>query len=62
MVCYSDDANYIRPITLNSKTGAEWIRAFGIVFDEITAKGFKPKLHTMDNDASAALKKYVMEK
>jgi hypothetical protein len=38
------------------------VRAFGIVFDEMTAKGFKPKLQTMDNEASAALKKYFMEK
>jgi hypothetical protein len=57
MVCYSYDANYIRPISMKSKSGAEWVRAFGIVFDEMTAKVFKPKLQTMDNEASAALKK-----
>jgi hypothetical protein len=32
------------------------------VFDEMTSKGFKPKLQTMDNEASAALKKYFTEK
>jgi hypothetical protein len=47
---------------MKSKSGAEWIRAFGIVFDEITAKVFKPKLQTMDNEASAALKNYFTEK
>jgi hypothetical protein len=62
MVCYSYDANYIRPIAMKSKTGAEWVRAFGILFDEMKAKGFKPKLQTMDNEASAALKKYFTEK
>jgi hypothetical protein len=41
---------------------AEWVRAFGIVFDEMTSKGFKPKLQTMDNEASAALKHYFTEK
>jgi hypothetical protein len=41
---------------MKSKSGAEWVRAFGIVFDEMTSKGFKPKLKTMDNEASAALK------
>jgi hypothetical protein len=56
MVCYSYDANYIRPISMKSKSGAEWVRAFGIVFDEMTSKGFKPKLQTMDNEASAAQK------
>jgi hypothetical protein len=43
---------------MKSKSGAEWVRAFGVVFDEMTAKGFKPKLQTMDTEASAALKKY----
>jgi hypothetical protein len=56
MVCYSYDANYIRPIVMRSKSGAERVRAFGIVFDEMTVKGFKPKLQTMDNEASAARK------
>jgi hypothetical protein len=44
------------------KSGAEWVNAFGVVFDEMTAKGFRPKLQTMDNEASAALKKYFTEK
>jgi hypothetical protein len=42
---------------MKSKPGAEWVKAFDVVFDEMTAKGFKPKLQTMDNEASAALKK-----
>jgi hypothetical protein len=62
MVCYSYDANYIRPIAMKSKSGAEWVRAFGIVFDEMKAKGFKPKLQTMDNEASAALKNHFTKK
>jgi hypothetical protein len=62
MMCYSYDANYISPIAMKSKSGAEWVRAFGVVFDEMTAKGFKPKLQTMDNEASAALKNHFTEK
>jgi hypothetical protein len=62
MICYSYDATYIRSITVKSKSGAEWVRSFGVVFDKMMAKGFKPKLQTMDNEASAALKKYFMEK
>jgi hypothetical protein len=56
IVCYSYDANCIKPIAMKYKSGAEWVRAFGIVFDEITAKDFTPKLQTMDNEAYAALK------
>jgi hypothetical protein len=44
------------------KSGAEWVKAFGVVFDEMTAKGFKPKLQTMNNEASAALKEFFTEK
>jgi hypothetical protein len=56
MVCYSYDANCIWPIAMKSKSGGEWVRDFGIVFDEMTSKGFNPKLQTMENEASAALK------
>jgi hypothetical protein len=62
MICYSYDANYIRPIAMRYKSGAEWVRAFSIVFDKMTSKGFKPKLQTIDNEASAALKNYFTEK
>jgi hypothetical protein len=62
MICYSYDANYIRPISMKSKSGAEWVRSFGIVFDEMMSKGFKPKLQKIDNEASAALKQYFTEK
>jgi hypothetical protein len=62
IICYSYDANYIRPIAMKSKYGAEWVKSFGFVFDKMTAKGFKPKLQTMDNEASSALKKYFTEK
>jgi hypothetical protein len=40
MVCYSYDANYVRPIAMKSKSGAQRVRAFGIVFDEMISKGF----------------------
>jgi hypothetical protein len=61
MIFYSYDANYIRPIAMKSKSGEKWARAFGVVFDEMTSKGLKPKLQTMDNEASAALKEYFTE-
>jgi hypothetical protein len=47
---------------MKSKSGAKWVREFGVVFNEMTAKGFKPKLKTMDNEASTALKKYFTAK
>jgi hypothetical protein len=46
---------------MKSKSASEWARAFGEVFQELTSHGFKPKLQTMDNEASAALKNYFTE-
>jgi hypothetical protein len=46
---------------MKSKSGAEWVRALGNVLDETTSKGFKPKMQTMDNEASVALKNYFTE-
>jgi hypothetical protein len=62
IICYSYEANYIRPIAMKSKSGAAWVKAFGVFFEEMTVKGFRPKLQTMDNEASAALINYFTEK
>ena len=58
MIVYSYDCNYIKPVAMKSKTATEWVKVFGDIFQELTSKGFKPKLQTMDNEASAALKKF----
>jgi hypothetical protein len=61
MIVYSYDCNYIKPVPMKSRSASEWVRAFGEVFQELTSRGFKPKLQTMDNEASAALKNYFTE-
>jgi hypothetical protein len=52
MAVYSFDCNYIKPVAMKSKTEYEWLKAFGGIFC------FKPKLQTLYNLASAALKHY----
>jgi hypothetical protein len=47
---------------MKSKSGAERVNAFGVVYYEMTAKGFRPKLQTMDNEASETLKNYFTER
>jgi hypothetical protein len=44
MVCYVFDCNYVK--------------AYDHIHQELTAKGFKPKLQTLDNEASSALKNF----
>jgi hypothetical protein len=56
MVCYMYDCNYVKFITMKSRSASEWVKAYGHIHQELTAKGFKPKLQTLDNEASAALK------
>jgi hypothetical protein len=56
MVCYVYDCNCVKVIPMKSRSASEWVKAYDHIHQEITAKGFKPKLQTLANDASAALK------
>jgi hypothetical protein len=58
MVVYSFDCNYIKPVAMKSKSASEWLKSFGGIFQELKSRVFKPKLQTMDNEASSALKSY----
>jgi hypothetical protein len=49
MIVYFYDCNYIKHVEMKSISASEWVRAFVEVFQELTARGFKPKLQTMDN-------------
>jgi hypothetical protein len=40
------------------RSASEWVKAYDTIHQELTAKGFKPKLQTLDNEASAALKNF----
>jgi hypothetical protein len=56
MVCYIYDCNYVKVIPMKSRCASEWVKAYDTIHQELTVKGFKPKLQTLDNEASAALK------
>jgi hypothetical protein len=43
---------------MKSRSASEWVKSYDIVHQELTIKGFKPKLQTLDNEASAALKNF----
>jgi hypothetical protein len=40
---------------MKSRSASEWVKAYDHIHQELTVKGFKPKLQTLDNEASAAL-------
>jgi hypothetical protein len=56
MVCYVYDCKYVKVVPMKSRSASEWVKAYDTVHQELTVKGFKPKLQTLDNEASAALK------
>jgi hypothetical protein len=58
MVCYVYDCNYVKVVTMKSWYASEWVKAYDHIHKELTAKGFKPKLQTLDNEASAPLKHF----
>jgi hypothetical protein len=58
MVCYVYDCNYVKVIPMKYRSASEWVKSYDTVHQELTVKGFKPKLQTLDNEASAALKNF----
>jgi hypothetical protein len=58
MVCYVYDCNYVKVIPMKSRSASEWVKSYDRVHQELTVKGFKPKLQTLDNEASATVKNF----
>jgi hypothetical protein len=56
MVCYVYDCNYVKVIPMKSRSSSEWVKAYETIHQELTVKGFKPRLQTLDNEEWAALK------
>jgi hypothetical protein len=55
MVCYVYDCNYVKVIPMKSRSASEWVKAYDTIHQELTVKGFKPKLQTLDIEASTTL-------
>jgi hypothetical protein len=58
MACYIYDSNYIKVVPVKSSSASEWVKAYDSIHQELTVKGFKPILQTLDNEASTALKNF----
>jgi hypothetical protein len=58
MVCYVYDCNYVKVIPMKSRSALEWVKSYDTVHQELAVKGFKPKLQTLNNESSAALKNF----
>jgi hypothetical protein len=58
MLCYIYVCNYIKVVLMKSRSASEWVKAYDSIHQELTVKVFKPKLQTLDNEASTALKNF----
>jgi hypothetical protein len=58
MVYYVYYCNYVKVIPMKYWPTSEWVKTYDHIHQELTAKGFKPKLQTLDKEASAALKRF----
>jgi hypothetical protein len=44
---------------MKSRSASEWVKEYDSIRQELTVKGLKPKLQTLDNEASTALKNFL---
>jgi hypothetical protein len=59
MILYDYDINAILAQPIKYRTAPELLRAFHIMEQELVARGLKPKLMKLDNEASKLLKAYL---
>jgi hypothetical protein len=48
-------------IEIKLRSASEWLKSYGGIYQELTSKGFKPKLQTLDNEAYTALEFFFTE-
>jgi hypothetical protein len=61
LVVYDYDSNAILAEPMRNRTDAEMLRAYGVILNRLIARGLKPKLQRLDNEASTALKSYLQD-
>jgi hypothetical protein len=61
MVLYDYESNAILAKSIKNRTAPELVRAFQFMEQELVAKGLKPKLMKLDNEASKLLKDFLYQ-
>jgi hypothetical protein len=61
MVLYDYDSNAILAQPIKNRTAPELLKAFKLMAQELVARGLKPKLMKLDNEASKLLKNYLYQ-
>jgi hypothetical protein len=58
MVFYAYDCNYIKVIPMKYRSASEWVKSYDTIHQELTVKVFKPRLQTLDSEASTVFKNF----
>ena len=58
-IFYIYDANYIKSVPIKSRDKKELLRAYTEVYSFCQKRGFKPKLHKLDNDTSRDVEEFI---
>jgi hypothetical protein len=61
MVLYDFDSNSILAERLCSRAATKILRAFRHLSDRLVARGLRPQLQRLDNEASTILKQYLVD-
>jgi hypothetical protein len=59
IILYDYDSNTILARPIKDRTAHELLRSFQVIEQELIARGLKPKLMKLDNEASTLLKTYL---
>ena len=59
VIFYVYDANFIASVPIKNRTKEELLCAYQVTYNYLTARGFKPRLHKMDNETSHNFKTFV---
>ena len=61
LILYDYDSNFIHAEAMKNKSGTEIVNAYRRGHKLLTARGLKPQLQRLDNEASEALKEFMTE-
>jgi hypothetical protein len=61
LLMYEYDSNYIHAELMKNRTGPEILAAYKRGHNLFSSKGFKPRLQTLDNEASEALQQFFRD-
>jgi len=62
MVAYDYDNHAILAEPMTSRTGPALLAAYKCIHQTLTSRGLRPKFQRLDNEASTALKQYMLDK